>query len=222
MYELEPSGGRPAVGGFPIVVVGRNLGLPAPRVHIGDLPCAVDSSRLPPSNHTHAYCVAPRRQFTVPSALVVTQDGQRSVAVPFRYSPPVVTRVTPAWFSAAALGRSEASVLSVHGSNLGVPETLPVDAASLHAVVLGANATCEVLQWVSDALVLCRPIGDFLVGPVDVTLTLAGVDSATLLRAATTALCPEHYYGGVGEACLPCPVGARCPGGLFDPHSLQG
>ncbi|KAA0150063.1 hypothetical protein FNF29_05503 [Cafeteria roenbergensis] len=57
---------------------------------------------------------------------------------------------------------------------------------------------------------------------VDISVLMVRVaDAASHMRGLLT-LCPEQWYGGLGELCRPCPQGAACPGGFVEPLPLPG
>ena len=89
-----PAGNAPALGGFPVTILGSNFGLSVPSVTIGGLPCIVSG---PAYNHSNITCTAPAgagRNLPV----VVTVSGQASAlsdGSTFRYNPPRVLGMWP-------------------------------------------------------------------------------------------------------------------------------
>ena len=100
--------------------------------------------------------------------------------------------------------------------------------------------SCGTIAWVSDSELDCGVVGGFVVGPYAVSVllplvndssvptntslldTAAAAANGTVPGDVVLALCPAGTYGEPGEACLPCPSGARCDGLFADPQSLPG
>ena len=76
-------------------------------------------------------------------------------------------------------------------------------------------------MWASDDTLTCVLRGELVVGTYSVSLSLLN-ETAVGASAAVSAQCPRGYYGGDGERCSTCPVGAVCPGYGLDPVSTAG
>jgi hypothetical protein len=205
------AGKAPAVGGFSLLLTGSNFGASAPAVTVGRLPCAVV-----PGTHDHGtvVCFAPPRQMDGDSLVRVTVDGQTSGTVPFTYDPPVVLRVEPA--EVLALAPSGRPRIVLHGVNFGALYRAGV--ASPHVVAVGP-LSCGRVVWTSDEQLSCEPEGETVTGPANVSLSVGG---STSQPVSVVAGCPEDWYARPSQLCVPCPLGARCAGGLAGPVSLQG
>ena len=226
---LVPKDGAPAVGGFVVIVGGAHFGILPGAVTMGGLPCVVvDATAQAPNvtlswNDTTLLCRAPPYSPSAVSTttLMVEQDGQSSAAVPFAYDGPVVSSVVPPTFPTASSARALGFTLAVHGVNFGVAPVIGgYVPQGVHRVRLGAHRTCTVSQWVSDALLLCSPEGDFPAGWMQLSVSIGEGTPSPVAHAA--AVCPNGTYGGSGELCMPCPIGAQCDGGFADPSALPG
>jgi hypothetical protein len=204
-------GGAPAIGGFVLRLTGANFGVLPPLVTVGALPCSV----LPGSHsHDSLECRVPNRQVDGDSLIRVAVDGQSSEPLAFSYDPPVVTRVAPGDILARApAGRSR---LTLQGVNFGVRYRAGLTVP--HVIFVG-SLPCTSVVWIDDTELSCVPEGEVAAGPLNVTLTLAGVTSAPV---AMVAGCPAGWYARLGDRCTSCPAGARCAGGGAFPVSLPG
>ena len=223
---------RPAAGGFLLVITGANFGATPPLVTVGSLAC--DNVTSPPSASPHSVvtCAAPPRQLDDDAAaVVVTQGGLQCAAAMVPYDSPVVYDARPATLVAVVTPTARRSDLTVIGTNFGVRYRPQV--AGNHTVTLSPPSSssssssavdCGAVQWVSDGVLVCTVIGDVAVGPYTVTVSINGQGPRTGAAAAVTvaAVCPPAMYGGAGEACRPCPLGARCDGAASDPVALPG
>ena len=224
-YPAGLAAPRPAVGGFAVTVTGAHFGRYPPVVTIAGLLCGTVATAV--ANDTVVTCLAPSRRVDADAAVVVSQDGLSSLsggnssAVQLWYDGPVVTSVSPT--TIAAVDGVDGAVrprLSVIGVNFGVKYSTSV--VGDHRVTLGDTVSCAGVAWVSDTLLTCAVVGTLPAGPYDVRVTLQNDTSHGTSVVVVTAECPFGMYGGAGEACLPCPAGARCIGGMSDPIALPG
>jgi hypothetical protein len=206
------AGAAPAVGGFLLRVTGANFGPQAPTVMVGSLPCTVVPGT---SDHGSVVCSAPPRQVDAGSAVQVVVDGQASGALPFAFDPPAVADVFPVPLLALApAGRPR---LHLRGVNFGARYRAGLPTP--HVVTVGPLPCMSVL-WISDGELSCVPEGEAVVGPLNVTVAVAGGDAS--LPVTVTAGCPRGWHSPPGGRCTPCPAGAQCEGGAADPVSLPG
>jgi hypothetical protein len=210
--RLESVGdGAPAVGGFSLLLAGANFGPLAPLVTVGLLPCTV----LPFTNsHEALACTAPPRQLDSDTSVTVTVDGQSSGALPVLYDPPRLTGVTPD--DVLALAPAGRPQITLRGVNFGARYRAGLPTP--HVIAVGPMP-CVNVVWVDDRELSCAPEGEVVVGPVPVTVTVAGNTSSPVI---VMARCPVNTYGMPGDRCTPCPAGAQCAGGLSLPVSLPG
>src|SRR5690348_12583230 len=74
---------------------------------------------------------------------------------------------------------------------------------------------CKDAQWISDADIQCNPQPD-VVGAKNVSILVANRTTPYVfydVEDMYISQCMYGYYGLSSEVCLPCPVGALCPGG---------
>jgi hypothetical protein len=205
-------GAAPAVGGFLLRLVGTNFGPWVPVVSVGSLPCAVVPGT---HNHSSLTCIAPPRQVDGDSVVrVSTESGPSSITMAIVYDAPSVLRVEPR--EVLAVAGAGGPRITLYGVNFGVAYRAGIEAP--HNVSVGP-LPCVFMVWASDAELSCMPQGETAVGPVNVTLSVAG-DVAT--PVVVMAGCPRHWHGRVNDFCAPCPPGAGCTGGVTEPYSLPG
>ena len=219
-YSMVPSGGRPAVGGFPIVVNGTNLSLDAV-VMIGGERCS-PITEVPGlgitlrSTHSSVYCLAPPRRADAALVLWVDARGQMSNSVAFPFDSPVIDSVAPNVID----GRNSLSraTISVLGRNF-APRIPGVSAN--HGVVVG-NQSCARVFWMGDTEVRCSLDADLPVGIYNVSARVGEDTSKVTLASMLRAQCVGGFFGRVGEFCKACPPGAVCGGGFSDPVAKPG
>ena len=204
-------GRQPARGGFLVLVRGSNFGPVPPVVRVSGLPCNVLAS-----SHEYVVCEAPPRVLGARSLVWVEQAGQVSGQVPVVYDGPVVSSVQPSTLTAAVVGDPRPA-LALRGVNFGV--RYQAGLAVHHSVLVGL-VPCEGVVWVSDVELGCNlPPVEFLAGPYPAVVNVSGDVSVPV---TVTMLCPVGTFGGPGEACERCPMGAMCLGGIADPVSTPG
>lgn len=215
-------GSAHAVGGFTLLLTGYCFAQrPAgPSVLVGAGFCMLSTAPELQSNNTHIYCVAPPMSFGVPNAAVVNAMGQLSNAFGVSYERPFVSLVSPNTID--AVGDASSRVFIITGMNFGVvPVGMTQDlAAASHTAFVG-GVPCA-LKWFGDDRMSCALQEPLTVGTYDVTVRVLSMNSTVHVGTQLTALCPAGWYGFLGDACIACPGGGKCPGGLLPPVPLPG
>ena len=166
------------------------------------------------------------------SVYVVDIDSVGRAAAPplsssvfvFNYLPPSVQSVDPRPMFLSGDPGAAPITLTVQGSNMGRVDT-PDYAAWSPAertveIVLGGvacpnNAAQRITTANSQTLLQCPfDQSSLLVGPSNLTIAIAG-QTYTMPASdqfAPLIACMPTFVGGLGESCIPCPLGATCQG----------
>jgi cysteine-rich repeat protein len=205
-----------------LTVRGSSFGVRGGTITIDGYDC-----RITTYSHTMLQCLIPPGMFanrvvrfrgdtSVPTGVANSAlyfDGRWSTTnATFSYDPPIVTGVDPSRPNAEGEPR-----LVIYGRNFG---PFPSDAF----VHIGAQE-CANATRASDEMISCS-LGRDVVGRKNLTVTVASQTSFFSeddFRVRVTLICKSGYYGGSGESCLKCPVGALCERDeIVDPVSIPG
>jgi hypothetical protein len=145
--------------------------------------------------------VLPAQGFGDLNAAVLKVGGRTSNAFTFAYDPPIIQGIVSSTPDANGV------LVTFQGKNFGW-QRLPLD------IVIN-SMPCLSPLWLNDAQVQCVTAMD-VVGIRNISLL--GANRSTPLRIwdfqqQMIAMCVPSFYGVQGQLCLPCPVGAFCPGG---------
>lgn len=205
-----------------LTVQGSSFGIRGGTISIDGNDCRIISY-----SHTQLKCVIPpgmyanrvvrfRADTSVPvgvSNAAFYYDGRwSSTNSSFSYDPPIVTGVDPSRPDAEGESR-----LVIYGRNFG---PFPSDVT----VLIGAQP-CVNATRASDEMISCA-MARSEVGRKNLTVTVAAQTSFFSeddFRVRVTLVCKAGWYGGSGEFCLRCPVGALCDDDeIEDPISIPG
>ena len=193
---------RRACAGDVLHVEGSDFGFGAPVVRVGPW-AAAPSAGGGTTGDTALSVVVPVGVGADWGVDVRVGDQNSTLPRAFSYVPPTVNDVD---FVDGAVG----GVVNVSGRGFGPP------GADI-SVSVGA-APCESLRHESDVQLWCTAPPLLPVGRAALVVVAGGQWGA----AAAQVLCPPGFYGGAGERCAACPVGALCAGRSFEPAPLEG
>ncbi|KAA0152665.1 hypothetical protein FNF28_07019 [Cafeteria roenbergensis] len=207
LSAATPGGGCCRYGSFP-----ANLDdLDSCACPVPSTPCIVQ--------RTHSLIAfRPPGGFGNQSRITVRVSGVDANPQPFAYDTPQVRRVTPIPYS--ALG---GQTLQLEGINYGRGDP--------NVTIEIGESQCPSALWRFDATGLVAGGLPFLqcqapvqeAGPKNATIDIGGVAGSVFAEEGLfVAVCLPGYYGGDGELCLPCPVGATCEGFGAEPVADPG
>ena len=206
-------GQSPAVGGFPLVVIGDNLSL-HPRVFVGATVCPPSSV---PGNDSYTVCMAPGWSLLDVPTVSVVVDGLVASGPRVVYDAPEVLSVSP---STVLPQEGSPPVLVVTGRNFGLPPP-GAHADSNYSVDVGP-LPCTQVHRPDDGTVVCTLAGQLVVGTFPVALLLGDAVYGNDSDVAVSVLCPYGTYGVPGGVCQQCPAGSSCSGGWAMPAAVTG